>query len=121
MLMCGGVLVFGACGDGESQACKYTLSGNWPVNVLFSQNNPAKCPIRTPPGGRTQAYSALVSAPCGVTSGGGLEFYSCNSSLETVNSQVTRTPGPYADAYVYFGSYNAGTIAPPGDTGFSSR
>lgn len=110
-----GALVLAACGDDERD-CKVTLSGNWPVSVLFSQNNPARCPIKTPPGGRTQAYSALVSAPSGVTSAGDLEFYSYNSSLVTVNSQATRTPGQYTDAYVYYGSYTAGTIAPPGDT-----
>jgi len=110
-----GALVLGACGDDE-QGCKVTFSGNWPVNVLFSQNSPSRCPIKTPPGGRTQAYSALVSAPSGVTSAGDLEFYSYNSSLVTVNSQATRTPGQYSDAYVYYGSYTAGTIAPPGDT-----
>ena len=116
ILMSAGALVFGACGDGESQACKYTLSGNWPVDVLFAQNNPAKCPIKTPPGGRAQSYSALVSAPSGVTSAGALEFYSYNSAAVSLTNQVTRTPGPYSDAYVALGSYTAGTIAPPGDT-----
>lgn len=117
--MIGAFLVFVGCGEGDSQACHYTTSSNWPSGATFTPYNPASCPIKTPPGGREQYYSAQSAIINGTTTGSAsLDFYSFNSGLVNVSVGQplwSEWPGG-VDVYTFIGTYDAGTVAPPGDT-----
>lgn len=105
--------VFVGCGPNEhglSQKCPYDTAGGWPVGWLFSQNNPASCPINTPPGGRSQAYSALATVPNGAATNGTLIFLNQNSNVVSESSTVFNTGGS-PDVWTFVGRYTAGTIA----------
>jgi hypothetical protein len=102
-----------ACGPNEhgtSQKCSYDTGSGWPVGWLFSQNNPASCPINTPPGGRSQQYSALATIPNAAATSGTLSFLNQNSAVISESGTVFNSGGS-PDVWTFVGRYTAGTIA----------
>lgn len=119
LAVAGSLFAVSFAGDcfGRSQDCDYTTN-NFPPTSSVNVANPAHCPIKTPPGGRSQAYVTTIYVPSGTTTGGGnLAFYDNNGNGVTQSQYVTYTPasGPgYFDGYLLTGSYFAGGVAVSG-------